>query len=355
MALSAAASVYAGMGGMSPSAGEIYGNTNLAAQLTGKRREDITGAEINAVSQAAKNYYGGSFSGYKPSKPKGPSGPSNSGSRGRVSYSYSRGGGGGGGGGGKPTPPPTYNQAQMDWLARLLAGSRPGQVTATTLDLPDYNSQFDPTMYNQLEGNFNTAVGLDRKTASQAYANLNQNLRQNYVNAFRNPNVTYQRQAPGMSASDMRGLMLSQGASPSLAAEQAQGTAAGNAAFGNLWKILGANEQTAQANRLRRTHTDANMTQRALDVAALQGRTGIGLQRSKAQADWQQRVDEMRQQIAQQEAMANWQRQNEVADLNASNRNSYINAQMGALLQLLPEFKGTASPLPNLDTILGAW
>lgn len=250
--------------------------------------------------------------------------------------------------------PPTWNQGQVDWLTQLLARSKPGQETATTLDLPDWQGQFDPSMYNQLEGQFNTAVGQDRAAANQAYQQLNQYLTSNYQNAFNNPNTAYTTQAPGQDTAAMGRMLQGQGVDPSVMAAQQQGAAAGNAAFGNLWKLLGANEDTAQANRLRRAQIDAGSTNRALDVAALQGQTGIGLQRSQAQAAWQQQADQMRNQIAQQEALANWQRQNEVSDANLASRNSYTNAQMQALLQFMPELKGSNLAMPDLNTLLGA-
>lgn len=261
------------------------------------------------------------------------------------------GGGGRGGGGGGGAAAPQYSQAQIDWLTQLLARSRPQATTATNLDLPDYNAQFDPSMYNELEGKFNTAVASDRAAANAAYGQLNQYLNDSYRNAFANNN--YARQGPGQDSMAMQRMLQSQGMNPALAAQQTEGQAAGNAAFSNLWSLLGANEDTAQANRLRRAQIDAGTTNRALDVAALQGQTGIGLQRSQAQSAFQQRVAEMQNQIAQQEAMANWQRQNEVSDVNASNQNSYINAQMQALLGIMPDLKGSAVGMPSLDSLFG--
>jgi len=262
----------------------------------------------------------------------------------------SSGGGGRRGGGGGGAVAPAYSQAQIDWLTQLLARSKPTNEVATTIDLPDWQGKFDPSMYDQLTGQFNQAVASDRAAAQQAYQNLNSYLTNSYQNAFQQPN--YQTQGPGMNSQQMQSMMVGQGVNPAVAAQQVQGQAAGNAAFSNLWRILGANEDTAQANRLRNAQINQGVTDRALDVAALQGQTGIGLQRSQAQAAYQQQVDQMNYQTAQQEAMQNWQRANQVADLNTSNQNSYINAQMQALLGLFPELKGSKVAMPNLDTLM---
>ena len=77
----------------------------------------------------------------------------------------------------------------------MLARSRPGQVTATTLDLPDYQGSFDPTMYNQLEERLGQGVQQSRAAADEAYTNLGNYLTQNYRNAF--AQGMPQAQAPG--------------------------------------------------------------------------------------------------------------------------------------------------------------
>jgi hypothetical protein len=258
-----------------------------------------------------------------------------------------RGGGGGGSGGGAAKP--TYD---VGWLADLLSRGRPGTVAANTLDLPEYQGTFDPSMYNQLEGRLGEAVGQSRTAADEAYTNLGNYLTSNYRNAFAGgpPQAT----APGMDAQAMARMMQGQGVNPGLALQQTEGQAAANAGFGNLWALLAGNEERQQQNRLNRVQTDRGTTNRAIDAASLQGMTGIGLQRSQAQAAFQQRMAEMNQQIAQQEAMANWERANQVSDLNTSNLNSYQNAQIQALLGLVPGLAEAGAGMPDLSTIFGA-
>lgn len=262
----------------------------------------------------------------------------------------SPGGGGRGGGGGGAAPAPQYSQEQLDWLTQLLARSKPGQVGTSTLDLPDYQGSFDPTVWNELEGKLGQAVGQSRAGADTAYNNLSNFLTSNYRNAF--AQGAPQTAAPGMDNQAMARFMQAQGMNPNLANQQTEGWAQGQGALSSLWGLLGANEDTAQRNRLNRVQTDRGTTNMALDAAQLGGMTGIGLQRGQAQSAWQERADQARQQIAQQEAMANWERQNQVSDLNASNQNSYINAQMQALLGLMPDLKGTNLTMPNLDALL---
>ena len=260
---------------------------------------------------------------------------------------YNGGGGGGGrGGGGGGGAAPTMSQAQLDWLAKMLAGGKPKDVVAGTLDLPEFQGKFDPTMYNQLTTQLGRAGQQSRGAATASYNDLDKYLTSNYKNAFAGgpPQAT----APGMDQQAMARLMSSQGVDPSMNAANAEGAAAGNSAFANIWGLLGANEDTAQRNRLNRVATDRGTTNRAIDAAMLQGNTGIGLQRSQAQSQWQQQADAARNQIAQQEAMANWTRQNQVADTNAGNMNSYRNQQIQALLGLMPSLYGTNLTLPDL-------
>jgi hypothetical protein len=245
--------------------------------------------------------------------------------------SSSGGGGRGGGGGGGPTG---MSQEQLDWIAQLLSRGGPQQATAGVLDLPDITGTFDPTMYNELEGKLGAAVGQSRGAADEAYTNLGNYLTSNFKNAY--AAGPPQAQAPGMDAASMQRMLQSQGVGPEAVAANQQGAAAGNAAFQNLWALGAANENTAQQNRLNRVQTDRGTTNRAIDAAQLQGQTGIGLQRGQAQTAFNERLREMQQQQAQQEAMANWTRQNQVGDLNTQTTNEYRNQQIQALLGLLP-------------------
>jgi hypothetical protein len=255
----------------------------------------------------------------------------------------SRGGGGGGGGA------PSMSQEQLDWIASMLGAGGPRQWTPATLDLPDYNATFDPTVYNELEAKLGTAVGQSRAAAGEAYGNLENYLNTNYRNAF--AQGAPQGQAPGMDQASMARMLQSQGVGPEAVAGNAQGAAAGNAAFGNLWALLGANEDTAQRNRLNRVQTDRGTTSRALDAALLQGQTGIGLQRGQAQTAFNERAEQARNQIAQQEAMANWTAQNQAGQSYNQAGNEYRNAQLQALMGLLPQLIGTNLNLPTPQQI----
>lgn len=244
------------------------------------------------------------------------------------SYGATSGGGGGGRGGGGGGGPAGMSQEQLDWITGLLGRGGP-----QTLDLPDYDATFDPTVYNQLEASLGEAGGQSRAAASEAYNNLQNYLTTNNRNAF--AQGPPQAAAPGMDAGAMQRMLQSQGVGPEAVAANQQGAAAGNAAFSNLWALLGANENTAQQNRLARVQTDRGTTNRAIDAAMLQGRTGIGLQRGQAQTAFNERAAQMRNQIAQQEAMANWTSQNE-----------YRNQQIQTLLGLLPGL-GQGVQLPD--------
>jgi hypothetical protein len=245
-------------------------------------------------------------------------------------------------------------------MAQLLKAGRPKPVAAQNLDLPDYQGMamraFDPSMYDQLSSSFGQAVNQDRASIDTAYNNADQYLRNNYKNAFAGGPPPVQQQ--GMDQAAMARMMQSQGVDPTSNQQmnnQQIGAAAGNAAFGNLWGLLGANEDTAQANRLLRSQQDRGTSNQALNAAALQGTTGIGLQRTKAQGDWQKSADErayqdyqMQQQVAQQEAMQNWQRQNQVSDTNATNSQGWNASTIQSLIGLLGKFGGNLPDLASL-------
>jgi hypothetical protein len=279
-----------------------------------------------------------------------------------TSTSSRSGGGGGGGGGGAAAP--MLSQEQLNWMAELLRSAGPQGITAGTLDLPDpgtYNyAPFDPSMYDQLLGQFNQAVGMDRATATGAYQNLANYLTQNQTNAFTNGNTAPAYSDPNTMSSMARllqGQGVNAGTNPGYNSAM-QGQAAGDAAFNNLWRVLGANEDIANRNRLGNVQQAGLDTQNALNVAALSGQTGIGLQRSQAQAAYQSQLQQMQredwqaqQQAAQQEALANWQRANTVQDFNATNINSYRNNELQALLGLLPSLAGNPAGLPTMQAL----
>jgi hypothetical protein len=272
----------------------------------------------------------------------------------RSSGGGSRGGGGGGGGGAAAPPPPTFNQAEMDWVAAMLKNGAPGAETANPLTLPQYQgmalSPFDDSRYTQLEGQFNQAVGSDRQAAGSAYDNLTNYLTGNFKNAFATPgNYAQTGNAPGSTQDAMQRMLAAQGQAGQIGAQQglqpartdAQGA---DTAFGNLLAILAGNENSAQQNRLGAVQEDRGTTNRALDIAALQGTTAIGQQKAAAKDAYQQRADERayqdyqaQQAEAQQQAIQNWQRANQVQDTNASSSASYRNNVLSSLINLLPQ------------------
>lgn len=263
-----------------------------------------------------------------------------------------RGGGGGGGAGG-------ITQEQMDWMAQLLKAGRPQAQQAGTFTPPAYSGMamkpFDPSQYDLLSQNFGQAVNQDRATQNAAYNNEDQYLAQ-YKNAFAGGPPPAQTQ--GMSQDAMARLLQGQGINPNNNQQLnnlQQGAAAGNAAFGNVWGLLGANEDIAQKNRVLRAQQDRANSEAALNAAALQGNTGIGLQRTQAQTAWQQAADQrayqdyqMQQQLAQQAAMQNWQRQNQVQDTNATNTQGWNASTIQSLLGLLGKFGGNLPDLASL-------
>ena len=225
---------------------------------------------------------------------------------------------------------------------------RPQAITASTLDLPDFQGTFDPSQYAALRTGWSSALEQDRGTANQATQNLLSFLTSNYSNAFNNGNNTYATagQAPGMSQGDMQTLMQGQGVDPSstpLAGEMAA-RAGADQAFANVWRSGAANEDTAQRNRLNNAQIQNQDVMARINAIGLQGNTGINITEARARSEYEQMVAERNAEIAQQEAMANWQNQNQVQQMNASNANDYNNQVLQTVLGLVGEAEGLNFP-----------
>lgn len=270
-----------------------------------------------------------------------------------------RGGGGGGGGG---AVAPQLSQAQLDWFSSLLQQGRPqGEAAGPALTMPDYNAPqltpFDTSQYDTLRTNFGQALASDQAAAQQAYGNLTNYLNTNYRNPYDSATYATSENVPGATQQAMQRMLASQGANSGLANDAYRSGQTADQAFGNLLGLLGSNENVAQRNRLANVQMDANQTARALDMAGLQGRTGIDLQQAQAKNAWQQMADQRAYdaynnayQSQSQAALANWQRQNTLADTNYQTNNAYTNSALQAMLGLLPELiKNPGLTLPDVS------
>ena len=259
-----------------------------------------------------------------------------------------RSGGGGGGGGGGAAAPPQFSQDQLNWMAELMKAGAPGTDYAR-LDLPEFQGQFDPTMYNNLRGALETGLQQSRDVGNQATGNLINFLNTNYTNAFNNPNNTYATagQAPGMDAAAMARMLQGQGVAPTAVANQMQERMSQEAGLGSMWRALAANEDMQQRNRLTNANIMGTDVQNRINAAGLGLNTGIGMQEAQARSQYEQQMQERNWQTAQQEALQNWQRGNEVTQQSQE----YRNAQIQALLGLLPELKGTTLQMPTAQSL----
>ena len=96
----------------------------------------------------------------------------------------------------------------------------------------------------------------------------------------------------------------------------------------------------AQRNRLTNAQLMNQDVRNRLQAEGLAGRTGIGMQEAQARSAYEQMLQERNWQTAQQEAMQNWQRGNQVSDVNAQNTNAYNNQVIQAMLGLVPQAPG---------------
>ena len=268
------------------------------------------------------------------------------------------GGGGGGGGGGAAAP--QMSQAMLDWYTSMLKNSKPYDNTFTAIDLPDWQdvniSPFDNSMYSGLRDSLGQAYTSDSAAGKTAYDNYENYLNQNYSNPYQNATYATSQNVPGQTQLAMQRMLQSQGQNPNMASDTYRQGQTSDQAFSNLLALAGTNEDVAQRNRLSAVQADRGTTQRALDMARLQGNTGIGLQEGQAKQAWQGRADDrallnaqQRAQLAQQEALANWQRGNEVGDTNNAAKSSYYNNVLSQITALLPQLiaQGGSLNLPD--------
>ena len=249
----------------------------------------------------------------------------------------------------------------MDQLAALLRNARPGQSAASTIDLPDYQAPqraaFNGQMYDQLGGQWESAYQQDAATQAKAGQDLINFLNATQTNPYTNGNNTYAQagQAPGQSIGQLQQLLQSQGVDPSILA-QAYGERVGaDQAFGNMWRSNAAATDTRNQGNLARANTDIANWAQGLNADRRAGTAQIGLARGQAQNrydeqsyDYARQDAQLQQQIAMQEALANWERANQVSDTNSVNSNSYRNSVLEALLGLVPSLAPGAA-LPDIS------
>jgi hypothetical protein len=154
-----------------------------------------------------------------------------------------------------------------------------------------------------------------------------------------------------MDQDAMNRMLSNQGVSQNVVGDQRSYAAGADQAFKNLFDYSAANENQMQQNRLGNVQMDANQTQRALDMAKLGGLTGIGMQRGQAEQQWKQLQEDRayndwgsQQAALQQEAMQNWQRQNQVGDSNASNQNAWRQSVIDQVSAMLPMLGANGLP-----------
>ena len=270
------------------------------------------------------------------------------------------GGGGYGGGGGGGAAAPQLNQGMLDWYTSMLRNAKPYSNQFQALTMPQWNdvniSPFDNSMYSGLRDSLGQAVASDRATASGAYDSLSNYLQSNYSNPYSNATYATSQNVPGQTQLAMQRMLQAQGQSPQMASDTYRQGQTADQGFGNLLALLGTNEDTAQRNRLGAVQTDRNWTNNMLNMAQLQGQTGIGLQEGQAKQAWQGRADDRallnaqtRYQGDTQGALANWQRANEVGDTNNASQSAYYNSVISALTGLLPSLiaQGGSLNLPD--------
>ena len=177
-------------------------------------------ARIISAAKAMSPGYGGRA----PAPAAAPRAPS-SGARSGGGRGY--GGGGGGGGGGVSAA--AAAQSQMDYLRSLLAGGA-------------FNVNAAP--YDQMRSGVNAATAQDQAAATGAYNSLDQWLGANRTNPYADVQLNEAQRAPSMNA-----YLQSQGGQGLNEFGGANPEDTGYGAFGNVLKLLGANQLAGQQSR----------------------------------------------------------------------------------------------------------
>jgi len=231
------------------------------------------------------------------------------------------GGGGGGGGGGGPAG---MSQEMFDYLASIMGKSKPQDVAYNPVDLAE--PTWDPSQYGVARQGVTSGIQGIRDRGMAAFGRARTELGQ-YQNPFEGGLRTNN---PDLQNA-MQRMMAANGVNPGqVGATNAEGVQADQAMRNSLAMLAGVSQNQAAGN-LRALGGDEQTFDQTLGLEGNNLNLGINMAEARGKTAWQDKVDAIRQQ----EAMANWQRQNAVGDTNAQQQNAWNADILKTYLQLV--------------------
>lgn len=248
-----------------------------------------------------------------------------------------RGGGGGGGGGGGPAG---LDQATLDWLFGQIGAGRPQDIQFNPIDLPELNP-FDTSQYDTARAGVTSGIDAMRTRGNQA---LDQALGE--INQFKNPFAGGMQTTNPDLAAQMAAMARANNATTALQGVTGEGIQA-DRAFGNAQALMAGAEQSRNAANKRAIGGDRRTMETNLGLEGNMLGLGVNMAQAKARGAYDERAEALRQQ----EAMLNWQRNNQVGDTNASNRNAWNSGLMQTLMSII----SARAPGTTLPTDWASW
>ena len=284
------------------------------------------------TSQQIRDWVAGSSGGGAPTWP--------------TTYPTSGGGGGGGGGyGGGGGGGGGVSQADTNAMLAALRAARPKPIDYQRLRLQQYDAPqmgaFDTGMYDRARTGITQGVAADRSRASSAYDGL--------AGTLGGQSNAYAGGPSGMASPGMRDAMLrmmqAQGLDPSgVSAELGYEAAGQNASLSAVYDLLARAETEAQQSRERQLGMDREYANASLDDAARNLGLGVDMAQGRASSEYDQRlfdynaaVAQRRNDIANQQIMANYQGRNATNQANVTLQNNYNSSILASLLDLIRE------------------
>jgi len=252
----------------------------------------------------------------------------------------SGGGGYGGGGGGGGAGPQGLDQATLDYLASIIGQGRPKDINYQAIDLPE--PTWDNALYEQARGGVTSGINDIRTRGNTAIDNA---IAQ--VNRYQNPYAGgLQTRTPDLQSQMSAMMAANRVGTPGQVTQTDQEGATADRGLAATLAMLAATDERRKEGNLMGLEGDRRVMDQNLGIEGNMLGLGVNMAEQRGKTAWQQQVDQIRQQ----EAMQNWQRQNTVGDTNVGANNAWMQNALNSWLGLIGQ-KAPGVTLPTNGTL----
>ena len=250
---------------------------------------------------------------------------------------------GGSGGGGSAG----MTQEMFDYLSSIIGKGKPQALTAENLDLADPSQymKWDPSQYNVARQGVTSGIEGIRTRGNTAFDQAQGELSR-YANPFEGG---LQTRNPDLQAAMQRMMQANNVAPGQVGATNEEGVQA-DRAMANTLALLAGTDQARSASNLRALAGDRTTFDQNLGLEGNMLNLGVNMSEARGKTAFDQALQQAMMEAANQEAMQNWTRRNQVADTNVGAQNQWNQDILNTYLQLVG---GTApgTTLPAAGTV----